>query len=198
MAIASAKGAEDPNTRTALLDATEQVIFAEGYAAATTRRVAKQADVNPGLVYYYFGPIENLLLEVFRRRAELMLGRQAEALDSTQPLWALWELIHDQANVVLNLEFLAMGNHHKAVRAEIRKYSKQFRRLQLKRLAVILPTYGVDTDVWAPETVMLFMDGVSRFLLSEQAYDVRLGHAKTIATVERLIRSLEGDRKRGR
>ncbi len=88
-------------------------MLSEGYAAVTSRRVAGQARVNAGLVYYYFGPMDNLFVEVFRRSAARMLGRQAEALVSDQPLWALWDLIRDQTNTALNLEFLALGNHRK-------------------------------------------------------------------------------------
>ena len=34
-----------------LLDATEQVMLAEGYAAVTSRRVAKETGVTPALVH---------------------------------------------------------------------------------------------------------------------------------------------------
>ena len=104
----------------ALLDATERLMLSDGYAAVTSRRVAAEAGVNPGLVYYYFGPMDNLFIEVFRRSAARMLDRQAEALASEQPLWALWDLIRDQTNTGLNLEFLALGNHRKPFRLRSR------------------------------------------------------------------------------
>ena len=120
--------------------------------------------------------MDNLFVEVFRRSAARMLGRQAEALTSEQPLWALWDLIRDQTNTALNLQFLALGSHRKAVMDEMKDFSVRFRRLQFDELSKVLVKYGVDTELWPPEAVMLFMDGVARFMLEESAYGLNLGH----------------------
>jgi AcrR family transcriptional regulator len=192
---------DETDARTALLDAAEKLMLAEGYAAVTSRRVAAEAEVNPGLVYYYFGPMDNLFIEVFRRSAARMLGTQAEALASDQPLWALWDLIREQSNTTLNLEFLALGNHRQAVKDEMREFSVRFRRIQFDGLSEILDRYEIDTKEWPPEAVMLFMDGVGRFMGEERAYDLHLGHEHAIRVMERLIGRLEGKRhgrRRGR
>ena len=189
---------EEIDARTALLDAVERLMLREGYAAVTSRRVATEAGVNAGLVYYYFGPMDNLFVEVFRRSAARMLGRQAEALASEQPLWALWELIGDQTNTALNLEFLALGNHRKAVMDEMKDFSVRFRRLQFDGLSKVLVKDGVDTKLWPAEAVMLFMDGIARFMGEERAYGLNLGHTQTIGVVERFIGELEGRRRRRR
>jgi AcrR family transcriptional regulator len=39
-------------TREALIEATAQIMLGEGYAAATSRRVAAKAGVKPALVHY--------------------------------------------------------------------------------------------------------------------------------------------------
>jgi AcrR family transcriptional regulator len=189
---------EDSGARTALLDAVERLMLSDGYAAVTSRRVAAEAGVNPGLVYYYFGPMDNLLIEVFRRVATRSLERHAEALASEQPLWALWGLILDHTNAALNLEFLALGNHRKALRAEMKAASVRRRRMQFDALSKVLAEHGVDAERWPPEAVMLLMDGVARFMGEEDAYGVRLGHAQAIAVVERLIGEVEGKRRVGR
>ncbi|MDA4106794.1 TetR/AcrR family transcriptional regulator [Mycolicibacterium holsaticum] len=188
-------GADEPDARTALLDAVERLMLAEGYAAVTSRRVAAEAEVNPGLVYYYFGPMDNLFVEVFRRSAARMLGRQAEALASDQPLWALWDLIRDQSNTTLNLEFLALGNHRQAVKDEMKDFSVRFRRVQFDGLTDVLAKYDVDTEQWPAEAVMLFLDGVGRFMGEERSYGLDLGHEQAIRVVERLIGRLEGRRR---
>ncbi|HUK68258.1 MAG TPA: helix-turn-helix domain-containing protein [Streptosporangiaceae bacterium] len=46
----------------ALLDAAERLLAAVGYAGVTTRRLAEEAGINHGLVHYYFGSNEKLLL----------------------------------------------------------------------------------------------------------------------------------------
>ena len=195
MASITPDGVQEPDARTALLDATERLMLSEGYAAVTSRRVAAEAGVNPGLVYYYFGPMDELFLEVFRRSAARSLDRQAEALASEQPLWALWDLIRDQTNTALNVEFLALGNHRKAVMAEMKEFSVRFRRLQFHGLSTILANYEVDTTQWPPEAVMLLMDGAARFMGEERSYGLNLGHSQTVAVVERLIGQLEGKRR---
>jgi len=189
---------EEIDARTALLDAVERLMLSEGYAAVTSRRVAAEAGVNAGLVYYYFGPMDNLFVEVFRRSAARMLGRQAEALASEQPLWALWDLIGDQTNTALNLEFLALGNHRKVIMDEMKDFSVRFRRLQFDGLSKVLVKYGVDTKRWPAEAVMMFMDGIARFMGEERAYGLNLGHSQAIGVVEGLIAELEGRRRRRR
>ena len=124
-----------------------------------------------------------------------MLERQAEALASEQPLWSLWDLIRDQTNAALNLEFLALGNHREMLRTELKDFSVRFRRLQFEGLAKVLEAHGVDTVLWPPEAVMLLMDGLSRFLLEEDTYDLDLGHSQAVAVVERLIGQVEGPRR---
>ena len=52
MAAARRIGAENSATRTAILDATELVMVEEGYANASTRRVAARAGLKPSLVHY--------------------------------------------------------------------------------------------------------------------------------------------------
>ena len=63
-------GAPDAKNRGLLLDAAEQLMIEEGYAAVTSRRLASKAGLKPQLVHYYFRTMEELFLEVFRRRAE--------------------------------------------------------------------------------------------------------------------------------
>ncbi|EUA30299.1 bacterial regulatory s, tetR family protein [Mycobacterium xenopi 4042] len=53
-----------------LLDAAEQLMLEEGYAAVTSRRVAQKAALKPQLVHYYFRTMDDLFLAAFRRRAE--------------------------------------------------------------------------------------------------------------------------------
>ena len=78
MASARRIGAPDAKNRGVLLDAAEQLLLEEGYAAVTSRRVAERAGLKPQLVHYYFRTMEDLFLAVFRRRAEEGLGRPGD------------------------------------------------------------------------------------------------------------------------
>jgi AcrR family transcriptional regulator len=167
----------------------------EGYAAVTSRRVAGAAGVNVGLVYYYFANMEDLFVALFRRGAERSLERQAKVLASSQPLWGLWDLTHHQTNPDLTMEFIALANHRKAIRSEIREYSRKFRQMQLDSLSTVLKDYGLDPGTWPPASIIVMMTGISRFLLMERAFDLEIGHKETVELIERHITLLEGPRR---
>ena len=184
----------DPTTQNALLDAAHHVMLTEGYAAATTRRVANQAGVNSALVSYYFGSLDGMFVALFRRGAERSFERLQEALASDQPLWGFWDLIHDRSNSASTMEFIALANHRKVIRDEIAEYSRRFRNEQLVALADVLEGYGIDPGEWPATVVVLILSSVSRFMLIEEAFGVDVGHAETEARVEDFIRGLEGER----
>lgn len=183
---------ENSPTRVAFLDAAEQIMLEEGYAAVSTRRLATRACANSALVYYYFGNMDNLFIELFRRGAERSYQRQMEALASPQPLWALWEAIHDQSHTALTMEFVALANHRKTIRSEIANSSDRFRKLQLDAVSKILADYGYESDTYTPGAVVMLMASVSRFLRMEEAFDVDTAHDDAIGLVEKLLHDLEG------
>ncbi|MGI8336271.1 TetR/AcrR family transcriptional regulator [Actinomadura scrupuli] len=187
--------AESRRMREAILDAAEQIMLEEGYAAVSTRRVATRAGVNQGMVYYHFGVMDDLFIELFRRGADESFQRQAEALSSPQPLWALWDMMHDQSHTALTMEFVALANHRKAIRGVIAESSRKFRRLQEEAVTRILKERGADTGAWPPLALILFLSSVSRFLLMEQSFDISAGHDQMIAVVESYLREIEGERR---
>ena len=64
-------------TEQALLDAAERLLLEVGAAGITTRRVAEEAGANHGLIHYYFGSVEQLLVRVLERFTERQIGRHA-------------------------------------------------------------------------------------------------------------------------
>lgn len=185
-------GAEDSATRAALLDAAARLMLEEGYAAVTSRRVAARAGLKPQLVYYYFRTMDDLFLAVVRRGAEQNLARQARALASPQPLRALWELSTDPAGTKLAMEFSALANHRKAIRAELAAYAETFRRRQLEALAPVLERYGIAAGTVPPDALLVLVTSVSQILVMEEALGVALGHEATRDLVEQLLTRYEG------
>ena len=121
----------------------------EGYAAATSRRVAARAGIKPALVHYYFPSMDDLFLAVLRAGAEINLQRQREALSDTEPLHALWDLNSAQGSR-LWMEFMALANHRKTIRSEIAAYNARFRDLEEATLTMALRAHGVDTQEFPP------------------------------------------------
>jgi AcrR family transcriptional regulator len=187
-------GAPDAKNRGVLLDAAEQLMLEEGYAAVTSRRVAEKAALKPQLVHYYFRTMDELFLAAFRRRAEEGLEAQAQVLQARQPLWALWRFSTDPAATAITMEFIALANHRKALKAEIAYYAERFREEQRKALSTVLERYGKDLGAEVPPLVWsVLMTSVSRVLVIEQALGMSAGHAETVEFVERYLHRLEGD-----
>jgi AcrR family transcriptional regulator len=185
-------GAPDAKNRGVLLDAAEQLMLEEGYAAVTSRRVAEKAALKPQLVHYYFRTMDELFLAAFRRRAEEGLEAQAQVLQARQPLWALWRFSTDPAATAITMEYIALANHRKALKAEIAYYAERFREEQRKALSTVLDRYGIDPVEVPPLVWSVLMTSVSRVLVIEQALGMSAGHGETVEFVERYLHRLEG------
>jgi AcrR family transcriptional regulator len=189
-------GTENSKTRALLLDAAEKLMLEEGYPAVTSRHVAAEAGLKPQLVHYYFRTMDDLFLALFQRRVEEGLERLAQALASAQPLWALWDLSRDPRGTALTMEFIALANHRKAVRAEIASAAERFRAEQMEGLEAVLGRYGISADQCPPMVFTVLLSSISRFLVIEQVtLGMSTGHAETVAFVEGYLFRMEGKRQ---
>ena len=185
-------GAEDSKTRAQLVDAAERLLIDEGYAAVTSRRVAAKAGLKPQLVHYYFRTMDDLFLEVLRRRADHDLARFEQAIAADGSLRNLWRLNNDPRGAAFNIEFVALANHRKAIRAEIARYAERFRAAQTEAIRASLAAAGIDEEQLPPVAALLLMTGLSQVFALEQALGVTSGHRTTRAFIERSISELEG------
>jgi AcrR family transcriptional regulator len=74
----------------ALLDAAERLLVDVGYSGITTRRLAEEAGLNHGLVHYYFGSIENVLIRTLERFTERLIERQRAMYAMDVPFIEKW------------------------------------------------------------------------------------------------------------
>jgi AcrR family transcriptional regulator len=72
------------------LDAAERLLVDVGYAGITTRRLAAEAQANHGLVHYYFGSMENLLVRVLERFTDRLIVRQRTMYAAETPFIEKW------------------------------------------------------------------------------------------------------------
>ncbi|MEU1983092.1 helix-turn-helix domain-containing protein [Nocardia sp. NPDC019395] len=184
-------GAPDAKNRGVLMDAAEQLMLEQGWAAVTSRRVAEYAGLKPQLVHYYFRSMDDLFLELFRRRADEGLEALAQVLKSDRPLHALWTFSTDATAARFTMEFVGLANHHPAIRAEVARYSEQFRAAQTEALGRMLAGYGVDTSRFPADVLSVLMTSAARMVVLEQALGMTAGHAETFAFAEREIGLLE-------
>ena len=98
------------DARGRLIEATAKVMRDEGYAAATSRRVAAEAGVKQALVYYYFPTMDDLFVEVLRVGGESSLEHMRAALTNDDPLRALWLINSEAGRTGVNAELMALAN----------------------------------------------------------------------------------------
>lgn len=177
----------EPAARQRLIDATTKVMRDEGYAAATSRRIATEAGVKQALVYYYFPTMEDLFVEVLRSGAEVALERMRAALTDDDPLRALWSINSDLRWTGLNTEFMALANHRKAIRAELKSYAERVRDIETAAVTVALRARGIDIDECPPVALSMLIAQTARSLCNENAVGVTLGHDELRAFMDRQL-----------
>lgn len=116
------------DTRQALLDAAERAILEDGFARASTRRIAAQAEVPLSLLHYHFGGKESLLVALVERTAERNRAAVVEALGQSArgmapagaPLAvARSAFLDDEAGMRLLIEMSVAALHSSRMRAEL-------------------------------------------------------------------------------
>jgi len=182
--------ADGGGTRRRLLEATAQIMHDEGYAGATSRRVAAKAGVRQPLVHYYFPTMDDLFLSVLREGADVVLDQMRSALTNDDPLRALWAINSDPRRTILNTEFMALANHRKAISAELSAYADRVRDIETAAVTIALRARGVDLDAYPPIVISMLIAQIARSLCNEDAVGVTLGHDEMRRFIEHQIDAL--------
>lgn len=183
-------GAESSKTRAAIMKATTQLMLEKGYAAVTTRQVAKLLGLTPALIHYYFPTTDDLLVSILRSTADKAIASFRRATRTRQPLEALWSFSMDKKSTALIVEFMAMANHRPAVRKEIAAIAPVFRQLQAEALSQHpFERHGV--SVVNPLSISVLMIAVSRLLVIEDGLGISMGHNEIRAFMEYWVEELE-------
>ena len=185
-------GAESSKTRQLLLDVAERLMLEEGYAAVGVRRVAREAGVAPALVLYYFRTLDDLFLALLKRRADEELERQSRILAGKPPLQALWEL-SSQPGTALISEFIALGNHRKAIRAELAADAERYRQAQIEYIERLVADGELVLPDVSPAAIVVLTTAMARTLWMERAMGMTAGHPESVELVERLIKQFDSE-----
>ncbi len=192
MALAARRiGAESSATRAVILAAAEELMQDEGYGAVSTRRVAARAGLKPSLVHYYFTTTDDLLLAMFRRGADQSDAMIDAALASPDPLRALWNFFADSSRTGITLEFMALANHRKAIRAEMVAHSEAMRTRQIELFTRLLGERIAGIEGFTPAGLSVVLAGIGRVLIMEGGLGVTAGHAEARAFVEHWLDRLD-------
>ena len=152
-----------------IVDAMRTCIAQRGIAGATFEHVSREAGVSRGLLHYYFGTKERLLIEVLRGDAEVRIGALDEPLAAadtadqvvTVLVAGAEEILRsDPGFYVLVYELFTAARQNHEIRAELAQVYESSRG----HLAQILrrkEAEGVLSLRFEAETCVTFMFGVA-------------------------------------
>ena len=176
----------------ALLDAAERLLVEVGYAGITTRGLAEAAGVNHGLVHYYFGSNEALLVRALERFTERLIARQRELYAADEPFVEKWRsamryLVSEDATyekIWLELQALAWNNA--GLRARLVGVNAEWRAVLTEAFAEPHRELGIELPLEAlVSLVMTFNLGV----MVERLGGIDTGHAELLDWIDRWLSS---------
>src|SRR5215203_3803731 len=176
----------------ALLDAAERLLVEVGHAGITTRRVAEEAGVNHGLVHYYFGSNENLLVRALERFTQRLIARQRELYAADMPFVEKWRTAmsylvgEDLAYEKIWLELQAIGWNNPDLRRRLAAVNAEWRGVLTKAFAEPHRELGIDLPLEAlVSLVMTFNLGI----IVERLGGIDAGHAELLEWIDQWLSS---------
>jgi AcrR family transcriptional regulator len=167
----------------ALLDAAERLLVEVGYAGITTRKLADAAGVNNGLVHYYFGSNENLLVRALERFTEGLIDRQRALYASDEPFIEKWRtamrylLDEDRTYEKIWLELQALAWNDPALRARLVEVNGEWRAVLTQAFAEPHRELGLDIPLDAlVSLVITFNLGI----IVERLGGIETGHRELL------------------
>jgi AcrR family transcriptional regulator len=184
-----------------IVDAMRDSVARRGAAGSTFEHVAREAGVSRGLLHYYFGTKEQLLVEVVRRDTELRVERLDERLapaksvdDVIDALVAsLTDMIDNEPGFFLLLyELFSAGRRNPDIQREVGQLFERTR----SHVADVLRSKdeeGVLSLRFAAEDVVSYLfalgDGFALQALSDPSRDSKGAFAVGVASARYLLGS---------
>lgn len=184
------------------LDAAERLLVREGASGISTRQLAAEAGQNHGLVHYYFGSVDELLLQALERFTGRVLERQRAMYDADAPFAEKWrkavgyieeDLAAGYPKVWAELEALAWNNPE--MRDRLNAVNESWRSLLRDALAEAIEEYGLDRTGFSAEAWAALVMQFNKGLLFERLLGFDRGHAELLAAIDSWLISLENGKR---
>jgi AcrR family transcriptional regulator len=182
----------------AFLDAAERLLVREGAAGISTRRLAREAGQNHGLVHYYFGSVDELLVQALERFTSRVLDRQQAMYEADAPFSEKWrtavafieeDLAAGYPKVWAELEALAWDRPE--MRDRLNGVNDRWRSLLRDALAEAVEEYGLDSNRFSAEAWAALVMQFNKGLLNERLLGFDRGHAELLSAIDSWLMSLE-------
>jgi len=182
-----------------IVNAMRDSVARRGAAGSTFEHVAREAGVSRGLLHYYFGTKERLLVEVVRRDTEIRVARLddrlAEAASVDDVLGALVDSLtnmidHEPAYFLLLYELFSAGRRNPDIQREVGQLFERTR----SHVAEVLEAKqgeGVLKLRFEAESIVSYLfalaDGLALQALSDPKRDLSAAFATGAASARYLL-----------
>jgi AcrR family transcriptional regulator len=186
----------------ALLDAAERLLVSEGRDGLTTRRVARAAGVNQGLVYHHFGSLEELMLAVLERFTQRLIERQRAMYARAIPFREKWleAMGYMEADLAAGypkvwLELQALGWNRPELRSRVAGVNEAWRNVLRDAFAEARDEYGLTEQQLPLEAVVTLVMTFTQGLEVERLSGITTGHAELVEWLNNWVLVLEQGRE---
>jgi AcrR family transcriptional regulator len=176
-------------TEQALLDAAERLLVEVGAAGITTRRVAEEAGLNHGLVHYYFGSVEQLLVRVLERFTDRLVERQQQMYAADVPFLEKWRtamsyLEEDRPYQKIWFELQALAWNRADLGERLAHVHAEWREVLVEAFAPVREELGLEIPLEALVTlVYAFNEGI----MLDRMAGIELGHRELLDWIDRWL-----------
>jgi AcrR family transcriptional regulator len=206
----SEQSEEQQKTRARIIAAASKVLAEKGYDATTLREISREAHAAPGLVHYYFGGKDELLVEVlqaagrcFRQRMEHL----AQQMPVDQSLDALLKQLHERVDLEpevyrLRYESFSLGLHNPLIEPRVRERLAQRRNEIGSVIAKVLENRGWTEGALrsSPDPTLLgalllsIFDGLALQKIMDPDFDLEAAYQLLAQALHRLLGSVGEER----
>jgi AcrR family transcriptional regulator len=185
----------------AFLDAAERLLIEVGYAGITTRRLASEAGLNQGLVHYYFGSLDEVLLQALQRFTARLIERQRSLYEADVPFIEKWRRAMEYLEQDLAagypkiwLELQALGWNRAEIRERIAHVNEQWRTVLTEAFEKASNEYGLEPREFPLDALVSLVMTFNQGIELERLSGISKGHDELLAWIDRWLESLEETR----
>jgi AcrR family transcriptional regulator len=174
------------DTEQALLDAAERLLGEVDASGITTRRVADEAGANHGLVHYYFGSVEQLLVRVLERFTDRLIERQRQLYAADAPFLEKWRtamayLDEDLPYQKIWFELQALAWNRPELQERLAWVHAEWRAVLVEALAPVGEELGLELP---PEALVTLVYTFNEGLMLERLSGIETGHRELLDWID--------------
>jgi AcrR family transcriptional regulator len=182
----------------AFLDAAERLLIREGAPGISTRQLARESGQNHGLVHYYFGSVDELLLQTLERFTARILERQRAMYETDEPFIEKWrtamgfideDLASGYPKIWAELQALAWNKPE--LRERLQGVHDRWHDVLGDALAQAIEEYDLDDSPFSAESWAALVAQFNQGLLFERLLGFDRGHEALLTSIDVWLSSLE-------